>query len=77
MMPNFVDVTFFWIPRSFNLKNGTDDSSEQRCQNNEKCKCCSGLCIDLLTKFEDELGFTYDLVRTDDPKWGTFEVCKK
>ncbi len=37
-------------------------------------KCCSGLCIDLLTKFEDELGFTYDLVRTPDPKWGTFEV---
>ena len=41
---------------------------------NDNCKCCSGLCIDLLTKFEDELGFTYELVRTNDPKWGTFEV---
>ena len=42
--------------------------------NRTAAKCCSGLCIDLLTKFEDELGFTYDLVRTPDPKWGTFEV---
>ena len=42
--------------------------------NQTQTKCCSGLCIDLLTKFEDELGFTYDLVRVSDPKWGTFEV---
>ena len=42
--------------------------------NQTQTKCCSGLCIDLLTKFEDELGFTYDLVRVPDPKWGTFEV---
>ncbi len=42
--------------------------------NKTEAKCCSGLCIDLLTKFEDELGFTYDLVRTQDRKWGTFEV---
>ena len=37
-------------------------------------KCCSGLCVDLLRKFEDDLGFSYVLVRADDPKWGTFEV---
>ena len=37
-------------------------------------KCCSGLCVDLLRKFEDDLGFTYELVRAVDPKWGTFEV---
>ena len=42
--------------------------------NKTEAKCCSGLCIDLLTKFEDELGFTYDLVRVPDPKWGTIEV---
>jgi len=30
--------------------------------------------VDLLRKFEDDLGFTYELVRTEDPKWGTFEV---
>ena len=37
-------------------------------------KCCSGLCVDLLRKFEDDLGFSYELVRAEDPKWGTFEV---
>ena len=37
-------------------------------------KCCSGLCVDLLRKFEDDLGFTYELVRAVDPKYGTFEV---
>ena len=37
-------------------------------------KCCSGLCVDLLRKFEDDLKFSYDLVRAEDPKWGTFEV---
>lgn len=42
--------------------------------NKTEAKCCSGLCIDLLTKFEDELGFTYDLVRVPDPKWGVIEV---
>ena len=36
----------------------------------------SGLCIDLLRKFEDELGFHYDLVKVADPKWGTFQVSE-
>ena len=57
------------------LKNETSNNDEKRCQNSKNCKCCSGLCIDLLTKFEDELGFTYELVRTEDPKFGIFEVC--
>ena len=43
-------------------------------ENKTETICCSGLCVDLLNKLEDELGFTYDLVRTPDPKWGTFEV---
>ncbi len=37
-------------------------------------KCCSGLCVDLLRKFQEEIGFSYDLVRVADPKWGTLEV---
>ena len=41
-------------------------------------QCCSGLCVDLLRKFEEDIGFTYDLVRVADPKWGTLEVsCQR
>ncbi|XP_057371297.1 LOW QUALITY PROTEIN: glutamate receptor ionotropic, NMDA 2B-like [Daphnia carinata] len=34
-------------------------------------QCCSGFCVDLLEKFSDDLGFTYELIRVDDPKFGT------
>ena len=51
------------------LENGVRSETE-----NTTKKCCSGLCVDLLRKFEDDLGFTYDLTRVRDPKWGTLEV---
>ncbi|XP_064096629.1 glutamate receptor ionotropic, NMDA 2B-like isoform X2 [Macrobrachium nipponense] len=45
-------------------------------QNSTYYKCCSGFCIDMLQKFSDELGFSYDLFRVEDGKWGTLEDYK-
>ena len=50
------------------------DASVHR--NGSLFQCCSGFCIDLLEKFADQLGFTYELVRVEDGKWGTLENGK-
>lgn len=57
------------VPRRFSRM---DTQSAQK--NESFFQCCSGFCIDLLQKFSEEIGFTYELVRVEDGKWGTLEV---
>lgn len=49
---------------------------EQAHKNGSFYQCCSGFCIDLLEKFAEELGFTYELVRVEDGRWGTLDNGK-
>lgn len=46
-------------------------------KNGTTMQCCSGFCIDLLERFSEELGFTYELVRVEDGKWGVLQVRKE
>ncbi|XP_070168092.1 glutamate receptor ionotropic, NMDA 2B isoform X3 [Polyergus mexicanus] len=53
-----------------------EPTQESQQKNESIYQCCSGFCIDLLQKFSEEIGFTYELVRVEDGKWGTLENGK-
>ncbi|XP_026499121.1 glutamate receptor ionotropic, NMDA 2B [Vanessa tameamea] len=45
-------------------------------RNSSLYQCCSGFCIDLLQQLAEQLGFTYELVRVEDGRWGTLHHGK-
>lgn len=53
-----------------------NETASQMLPSRNVTQCCSGFCIDLLEKFSDDLGFTYELIRVEDPKFGVHVVSR-
>lgn len=58
----------------FSLSNSLEAGTAHR--NSSLYQCCSGFCIDLLQQLAEQLGFTYELSRVEDGRWGTLHHGK-
>lgn len=68
-------LSFFLINIAFSIYTLRLEAGTAH-RNSSLYQCCSGFCIDLLQQLAEQLGFTYELSRVEDGRWGTLHNSK-